>query len=421
MPEMYDALVVGAGPGGATTAAFLARAGRRVLLVDKETFPRDKICGDALSGKAIDVLKRLGLHETMRQMAAPSETEGPKDAPLPSWGIVFSGPYGAQVPIPFSAYDSAKEEPGFVMARLPFDHLVFNAAKDAGAEIWENAQVTGLLRNDAGRVTGATVKRGNDTVDVHARFVVGADGAYSVVAKDLGFEQLDERHYCGGLRAYYEGVTGFEDHGFIELHFVAEANPGYFWIFPMAGGGANVGIGMLSKDIKKKDIKLKPLLDFCIEHPRFKDRFANATRVGKVHGWGLPLGSKGRPLSGDGWLLVGDAGSLIDPFSGEGIGNAMVAGEMAAAWIDKAVAAGDDSAAFMKGYEGDVLAYFGTEFRLSRMMQQLGRWKWLLNFVIERASKSKTVSDAISAMFADENQRAKFANPLFYLKLAFAK
>ncbi|MCA0268098.1 MAG: geranylgeranyl reductase family protein [Bacteroidetes bacterium] len=410
MPEMYDALVVGAGPGGATTAAFLARAGRRVLLVDKETFPRDKVCGDALSGKTADVLRRLGLVDAVRSGAAIS-----------SWGIVFSGPYGAQVSIPFGTYDPAKDEPGFVMARLPFDDLVFNAAKDAGAEVWEDAQVTGLLRDDAGRVAGATVKRNGETADVHAKIVVGADGAYSVVAKDLGFEQLDERHYCGGLRAYYEGVTGFEDHGFIELHFVSEAIPGYFWIFPMANGGANVGIGMLSQDIKKKDIKLKPLLDFCIDHPRFKDRFTNATRVGKVQGWGLPLGSKGRPLSGDGWLLVGDAGSLIDPFSGEGIGNAMISGEMAANWIGKALDADDFSPSFFKGYDADVLAYLGTEFRLSRMMQQLGRWKWLLNFVIDRASKSKTVAAAISAMFADENERAKFANPLFYLKLAFAK
>ena len=410
MPEMYDALVVGGGPGGATTAAFLARAGRRVLLVDKASFPRDKVCGDALSGKTVDVLKRLGLVDAVRQGAS-----------LASWGIVFSGPYGAQVPIGFGTYDPAKDEPGFVMARLPFDDIVFNAAKDAGAEVWEEAQVTALLRSDGGRVTGATIRRGDETLDVHASFVVGADGAYSVVAKELGFEQLDERHYCGGLRAYYEGVTGFEGHGFIELHFVSEAIPGYFWIFPMANGGANVGIGMLSQDIKKKDIKLKPLLDFCIEHPRFKERFAGATRVGKVHGWGLPLGSKGRPLSGDGWMLVGDAGSLIDPFSGEGIGNAMISGEMAATWIDKAVAAGDTSPAFLKGYDADVLAYLGTEFRLSRMMQKLGRWKWLLNFVIDRASKSKTVAAAISAMFADETERAKFANPLFYVKLALAR
>jgi len=285
----------------------------------------------------------------------------------------------------------------------------------------------GLVASAVGSVGGdinavEIVEKGDGVVvDVHAKTVVGADGAYSVVARGLGFDQLDERHYCGGLRAYYEGVTGFEDNGFIELHFVNEAIPGYFWIFPMANGGANVGIGMLSSIIKKKDVKLKALLDVCIEHPRFKERFANATRVGKVHGWGLPLGSKPRPLSGDGWMLVGDAASLIDPFSGEGIGNAMISGEMAAAWIGKALDGGDASAAFLKGYDRDVMGYLGNEFRISLAMQRLGRWKWLLNFVIDRASKSRSLSEAISMMFADENERAKLTSPMFYLKAAFAR
>ncbi len=314
----YDALVVGAGPGGATAATFMARAGLKVLLVDKAVFPRDKVCGDALSGKTVDVLQRLGLIDTVE--AAPN---------LVAWGITFSSPYGAEVDVQFRDPATATMHPGYVVAREEFDGLVVDAAKAAGAEVWENVAVTGLVR-DGARVTGATLKREGVEQTVTARVVIGADGAYSVVARALGFEQLDERHYCAGLRQYWEGITNFHEHNLIELHFVDEAIPGYFWIFPMANNRANVGIGMLSSEIKKRDINLKQLLQRCIEHPQFAERFKDARPLEKMRGYGLPLGSRPRPLSGEGWMLVGDAASLIDPFSGEGIGNAMISGEFAA-------------------------------------------------------------------------------------------
>ncbi|HET6567361.1 MAG TPA: NAD(P)/FAD-dependent oxidoreductase, partial [Rhodothermales bacterium] len=220
--------------------------------------------------------------------------------------------------------------------------------------------------------------------------------------------------------AYYEGVTGFNDLNNVELHFVDEAIPGYFWIFPMANGRANVGLGMLSHSVKKKDVKLKELLEVCIDHPRFKERFKDARRVSQVKGWGLPLGSKPRPMAGNGWMLVGDAASLIDPFTGEGIGNAMVSGEKAALWAARAKAADDYSAAFLKGYETDVLKYLQGELRLSHAMQRLTNWKWLLNTVIRKASRSHELADAISSMFDDEAERRKLVSPMFYLRVLTA-
>lgn len=407
--DVYDALVVGAGPGGATTATFMARDGLRVLVVDKDAFPRDKVCGDAISGKSVDVLRRLGLVERVQQ----AKTIG-------SWGITFSGPYGDQVTIPFTKELGKPVPPGFVCAREDFDVIVYEAAVEAGAEVWTNAAVTGLVREGA-RVVGAHVKRDGVTQEVRARLVIGADGAYSAVVRGLGLDQLDEKHYCAGLRAYYHGVTGFDTvHNAIELHFVNEAIPGYFWIFPMADGRANVGIGILSSEVKKRGIKLKAVLDACIANPRFAPRFADATRDGKVLGWGLPLGSKPRPLQGDGWMLVGDAGSLIDPFSGEGIGNAMISGEIAARWAARAKETGDVSAAALEGYGREVMAYLGDELRLSHAMQRLGNWKWLLNTVIRKASRSPHVAAAISSMFDDEASRKQLLSPLFYLRVLTA-
>lgn len=411
---MYDAVIVGAGPGGATAAAVMARRGLRPLLLDRDAFPRDKICGDALSGKTVDVMKRLGMIEAL---LATSQID--------SWGVTFSGPYGDEAAIPFTKALDKPVAPGFVCDRVTFDKLVFDQAVAAGAEVWTGAVVTGLLR-EGERVVGVRVKRDGREEEVRAPLTVGADGAYSVVVRELGaagvggMDQLHEAHYCAGLRWYWEGVTGFHERNHIEIHFVDEAIPGYFWIFPMADGKANVGLGMLSSIVKKKDIKLKPLLERLVEHPRFRERFAGGRPLEKIRGWGLPLGSKPRPLAGAGWMLVGDAGSLIDPFTGEGIGNAMVSAEKAADWALRARETGDYSAAFLDGYRRDVMAYLGDELRLSHAMQRLGRWKWLLNKVIEKAARSPEVADAISQMFDDEEEREKLISPLFYLRLLTA-
>ncbi len=246
---------------------------------------------------------------------------------------------------------------------------------------------------------------------------MGADGAYSVVARSLGMQQLRPKNYAGGLRAYYEGVTGFHERHFMEIHFIDGHMPGYFWIFPLGDGRANVGVGMLSHVIKKRRVRLKEFLEACVGHPRFRDRFRQARRVGPVKGWGLPLGSRPRLMAGNGWLLVGDAASLIDPFTGEGIGNAMVGGQKAARWARWARDAGDYSGAFLHGFEQSVMRDLKDELRLSHGLQRLITWQGLLNVVVRKASRSPELADVLCCMFDDEAQRQRLLSPLFYLRL----
>lgn len=405
----YDVIVVGAGPGGSAAATVMGRKGMRVLLLDKASFPRDKICGDAISGKSVDVLRELGMLDDLV-----------RDESIGSWGVIFSGPMGDEVSIPFTKMLDRPVAPGFVSRREVFDELVFNHAVASGADIRQRTTLVDLLFEDK-QVAGVRVKDESGTeTDITARIVIGADGAYSVVARSLGMTQLSEKHYCAGLRSYYRGVDGFNDQNHIELHFVDESIPGYFWIFPMANGMANVGLGMLSSVVKKKSVQLKPLLDRLVDHPRFRDRFRNAERVGPVKGWGLPLGSKPRPMAGDGWMLVGDAASLIDPFTGEGIGNALVSGWRAAEWAEKSIEANNVSSSYLKQYEDEVMDRLRNELRLSHAMQRLGNWKWLLNTVIKKASRSEELADAISCMFDDLDERRKLVSPGFYLRVLTA-
>ncbi len=407
--DRYDAIVVGAGPGGCTAATLMARSGLRVVLLEKERFPRDKICGDAISGKSVGVLKELGLLEKTEQAES-----------IVSWGATFSSPRGDEVSIPFTNVLDRPTPPGFVCARTEFDEILFDAAVDSGVEVRQDTRVTGLLRNGQTVIGVSMSTPDNREESIDAPVTIGADGAYSVVSRELGINQLDERHYVAGIRAYYRNVSGFHERNYIEIHFVDEVLPGYFWIFPMANGGANVGLGMLSSLIKKKNIRLKELLEHMTKRSRFAHRFEHAEKLAPTKGWGLPLGSRPRPMAGDGWMLVGDAASLIDPFTGEGIGNAMVSGMKAAEWVSRAVSERDFSKSFLSGYQDDVLGQLKSELRLGQNMQRLLNWKWLLNQVIAKASRSPDMSRAISYMFEDMSEREKLVSPLFYLRLLFA-
>ena len=412
-PEKVQIAILGAGPGGATTSINLCQRGIPHVILEKGVFPRDKICGDALSGKVVEVLNQLN-PDFVEEIAAkdPEEYVG-------SYGVKFAGPNGNYVDIPFQTdLSTMKQAPGFITKRIVFDNYMFNKIDQNIADVRQGATVTDVEETADGVLI--SYKREGESRQILADMVVGAEGDRSLVAKKLAGHAMDPKHYCGGLRAYYKGVTGFNEYNFIELHFIDEVVPGYFWIFPLPNGEANVGVGMLTEKASQKKVNLKKAMLNAIENnATIRDRFKNAELVDKIHGWGLPLGSKKRNISGNRFLLVGDAGSLIDPFSGEGIGNALKSAMVAGEIIEKAIDAEDFSAAALKEYDKIVYKQLWTELKLSHQMQKLGANKWLLNFVINKASKSKTLRETITCMFEDIDMRAKFRSPKFYLNLLF--
>ncbi|HLC36290.1 MAG TPA: NAD(P)/FAD-dependent oxidoreductase, partial [archaeon] len=255
--------------------------------------------------------------------------------------------------------------------------------------------------------------------EFRGKVVVGADGAASVVARKLGVEQKDPDHIIMAVRAYYRGITGMTPN--IELHFLESIIPGYFWIFPLEDGTANVGIGMVKSDMQKTKMNLTEAMFKAIEEdPLFKNRFKNAEIEGPVRGWTLPSGSRRTKNHGNGWLLIGDAASLIDPFSGEGIGNAMTSGKYASEVISEALRANDFSEKFFYKYEKMIQENLDPELKNSYSLQKWGKHKWLLNFLIGKASKNKQVQELLSGMLVNEEAKKKLYSPLFYLKLLFS-
>ena len=403
--------IVGAGPGGATAALHLAKNGIKSVLIDKAVFPRDKICGDALSGKVVSELKRIS-----PDLPLQFSKEGEQ---LPSWGIHFISPAGHKLSVPFkSKYDTLQDSPsGYISKRVHFDNFLIDQVKNTP----EITFIEGVDISTYDKVAdGFIVADKSKKVELKANLVVMANGAHSGFARHVAGIKQEPEHYCAGLRAYYKNVGGLDKDNFIELHFFKDFLPGYFWIFPLANGYANVGVGMLSEAVARKKVNLKKeMLRIIDTHPELKERFANATLEGDIKGYGLPLGSKKRVISGDNYMLIGDAASLIDPFTGEGISNAMISGRWAATQAEMCLQAKDFSAEFMLQYDKAVYNRLWKELKLSRQMQKLLNYPWLFNQVASKATKNKMLAETISCMFTDLDLRERLKQPSFYLKLLF--
>lgn len=410
-----EVCIVGAGPAGTGAALFLAKKGIKSIIVDKATFPRDKICGDALSGSVVMMLNRIDKSLVPRLAKDPIQ--------LNSWGVDFIAPNKKVLSVPFIDIEKAQEEgehaPGFISKREDFDNfLVEEIKKYDEIELIEGVSIVNHQYTDDGVLLSD--KTGDFEVD--AKMVLIADGAHSVLAKKMGGMSMDPKHNAAGLRAYYKGVTGMHEHNFIELHFLKDFLPGYFWIFPLPNGMANVGVGMRSDVVSKKKVNLKQRMFDCIENnPQIKERFKDAELVDSIKGFGLPMGSKKRSVSGDRYLLLGDAASLIDPFTGEGIGNALKSSQNAAEQVELCLKENNFSASFMKTYDTGIYRRMGKELKLSKIMQDLLNFPWLFNLVVNKAVSNKTLSETLSSMLTDIDVREQLKKPSFYFKVLFGR
>ena len=405
--QVYDIVIVGGGPSGATAALYANRLGLSALIVDKSIWPRDKICGDALSGKVVDILKDLDLTDEVKKLKGATIRR-----------ITFGSPANKIFDINLSkSLNSDHIREGYVIPREIFDYFLFKKAQNV-VEVKEGFSVKNLLIEDKTVVGIQGTDISGNVENILASIVIGADGYNSIVAQKLNLYKMEMEHTALGIRCYYDGVGGLTDQ--IELHFLKEINPGYFWLFPAGEGKANIGLGLSKKNIKEQKKNLIDLLDVVIHLEYFKDRFAGAKPIEKPKGWNLPMGSTHRKNHGNGFMLLGDAAGLIDPFTGEGIGNAMVSAKHAIITAKHAIRENDLSEKSLSEYDKNMWEEIGPELRVSTNLQKLARSKFLLNFVINRASRNDEIKDIIGGMLANEVARGDLANPAFYFKIFFS-
>jgi geranylgeranyl reductase family protein len=363
--QFFDIVIAGSGPAGSACALALKDSGLKVAMIDRSTFPRDKICGDAIGGRVKKVLREIDPDLLAELEGYPSKNR--------SSGWKLFAPNGKTIEVNFV-------NPGYVSRRLDFDSWLFG--KTAGQH---NLEMIYSEIVDINTDSGVQLTLHGDK-KIRTSLVIGCDGAHSLVAKKLAGFKVDLRHYSGAVRAYYKGVEGTSGSEMLEIHLVNGFLPGYFWIFPLNDNLCNVGFGMLSSDIKERRIDLKVSLKQIIQSsPALSKRFANAELVDDVKGFGLPLGGKERTISGERFMLCGDSASLIDPLTGEGIGNAMLSGLYAARQAIRCFQKNDFSAGEMKRYDEAIYKKLLPELKKNLMMQRAFNRPWLINLLVNVA------------------------------------
>jgi menaquinone-9 beta-reductase len=363
-----DVIVVGAGPAGSTTAYHLAQSGADVLMLEKSSFPREKVCGDGLTPRAVKAITSMGIDTS--EKAGWLHNKGLR---------IIGGGMRLELPWPDLA---TFPDYGLVRPRSDFDDLLVRQAVKAGALLRENTNVQRPVLDDrTGRITGVTA-RDEDGRDVtyRAPLVIAADGNSSRLSLAMGIHKRDDRPMGVAVRTYYTSPRHEDDflESWLELWDHGPDGrerllPGYGWIFGVGDGTSNVGLGILNTSTAWGKVDYKDLLKRWLDQTPEEWGFREENRTQPVRGAALPMGFNRQPHYTRGMLLVGDSGGMVNPFNGEGIAYAMESGELAAEIIAQALArpTADARERALEAYPQTLKSTYGGYYTVGRVFVNL--------------------------------------------------
>ncbi|MFI7588009.1 geranylgeranyl reductase family protein [Spongisporangium articulatum] len=367
-----DVIVVGAGPAGSTVAHYLARAGVQVLVLEKTSFPREKVCGDGLTPRAVRELVSMGV---------PTREE---DGWIRNQGLRIIGG-GQRLELPWPDLGSFPDY-GLVRPRQDFDAVLAEHARTSGAKIVERMSVTEPVLDDDGRVVGVVAKpvdekgrRAGDDVTYRAPLVISADGVSARLALALGIEKRDDRPLGVAYRTYFKSPRHDDDwlESWLEL-WDGEPNrskllPGYGWVFGVGDGTSNVGLGILNSSDAFGKVDYKDLLHRWVANMPPEWGFTPENMTTPIRGAALPMGFNRTPHYTRGMLLIGDAGGMVNPFNGEGIAYAMESARIAAEIVVQALSRPTPEAreAALQAYPDAMKDALGGYYTLGRVFVKL--------------------------------------------------
>jgi geranylgeranyl reductase family protein len=387
-----DVVIVGAGPAGSAAACHLARSGSKVVVLERHSLPRDKVCGDFLSPVALVELEALGV--TARDGFSATNV-------IDRAALFLDGKEMIARSIPKV---EGLPDHGRVIPRKLIDHWIVLAALRAGAQVWERCSVT---RFDTSSERVLVTLRGPDGErTLRTRLLLGADGSNSIIARLLRGHAPAAGGRIFAVRGYYEGVAGPSNQA--DLFFAAESFPGYYWLFPTGPDTANVGVGMVLETFPPTQDHLRDLLAKLIaSDPALRRRLRDATPAGKITGWPLTTYDPQARLVDDRLMLLGDAAGLINPLNGEGIQYALLSGRWAAEVAAEATRSNDFSAASLAPYADRVERELRYDMALARLIVQAIRNRtltplWLrgLRVIVARAREDAAYSHVTGAILA---------------------
>jgi menaquinone-9 beta-reductase len=369
--ERADVVVVGAGPAGSTAAYHLAQAGVDVLLLEKTSFPREKVCGDGLTPRAVTQLAAMGI-----------------DVDGPGWvrnqGLrILGGGMRLELPWPDLA---SHPDYGLVRTRLDFDEILARQAEKAGARLHERTAVTEPVCDDrTGRIVGVRARRVSEDgtkgepLEFRAPLVVAADGNSTRLSLAMGLRKRDDRPMGVAVRTYFTSPRHDDDwlESWLELWDgtpgAGNLLPGYGWVFGVGDGTSNVGLGILNTSSAFGKVDYKDLLRRWLDSMPAEWGFTEDNQVGPVRGAALPMGFNRTPHYTRGLVLVGDAGGMVNPFNGEGIAYAMESAQMAAEVLVQALARPTEAARerALAAYPAALRDRYGGYYTLGRLFVRL--------------------------------------------------
>jgi geranylgeranyl reductase family protein len=388
----YDALVIGAGPAGSAAAWALARDGLRVVLVDQHTFPRDKVCGDALIPDALGALDAMGLRAAVEAGSVQ----------LPELRLFAPG----------GRYFSLRGEFS-CMPRLRFDHMLVQAAVDAGATLLEGTTATAPLMED-GRVRGAALRTASGPLTIDASFTLLATGANATVMSAFGVQAPMKPSAAAG-RAYFRVPCRIaQEFNYLCIAFDRSFCPGYGWIFPGPDNRFNLGVGLFAQHgVNARGLQtlwrqfirgFEPAVAIVRQSEQLTEFCGAPMRTGLA-------GPSGRP----GLLVLGEAAATTYPATGEGIGKAMESGLLAAQFVGEVFTGRVPAATVHEMYASEFRARFLARYRAYCVAQTWSSRPWRLNLLARRANRGRFVRTELESLVAERGDPRHLFSPRGFL------
>lgn len=355
----FDISIIGSGPAGCAAALALSGSGLKIALIDKHHFPRDKVCGDAIPGPAIKALTKAFpfMHQSLFDLKDKQRIRNSR--------IILGN--GRTISYQWQL-------PAYNIKRKVFDAFLLEQVKQHS----DTKIISGFDLHKIEKGESFTLFSKDGKNSIKSKFLIACDGVGSTTASCLGHEVMPVPEKVMAIRAYYKGINlaSNTNHFFVLKKYL----PGYFWVFPLGEDMFNVGFGIKTGRDGKVKCSMKKVIDDIIQTENLSAEFKNATQASESASALIPIGGKKSSISGDGFLLAGDAAHLADPLQGHGIDKAIVSGMLAGVHAKRCFEQNNYSADFNLNYDKIIREGIGKELRKNRRQQQiLGRAPWLLN------------------------------------------